>query len=308
LGVGTSSPSARIQSNGSGATSSTFSFLARNSSQDVLSIRDDNYIVGGAQSKMILSSSNSSIRMFSNEGNPATLSNLVWYPELTGANAGCAVAAIPKGSGYSSNNKAQFVIHNTDVVANTADGEFMSLRSAGDRFTVACGKFGNGVQRPMLFSSGFTDGTTNANQLWLDIDGDVGINTASSSASARLHVRGTGSVAGSDAFLVQNSTPSTLFDIENNGKITYWATNTAAGTTGVQTINRPSGTINIAAGESSKVVNNSLCTTSSIVLPVMRTNDATALIDSVVPGSGSFTIYLTAAAAAEISVGFFIIN
>jgi hypothetical protein len=121
-------------------------------------------------------------------------------------------------------------------------------------------------------------------------------------------LRGANQTSGVAAFYVQNTAPATLHQIDNNGKITYWATNTATGTTTVQTINRPSGTINIAAGESSKVVNNSLCTTSSIVLPVMLTNDATALIDSVVPGSGSFTIYLTAAAAAETSVGFFIIN
>jgi hypothetical protein len=121
-------------------------------------------------------------------------------------------------------------------------------------------------------------------------------------------LRGANQTSGVAAFYVQNTAPATLHQIDNNGKITYWATNTAAGTTTVQTINRPSGTINIAAGESSKLVNNSLCTTSSIVLPVMRTNDATALIDSVVPGNGSFTINLTAAAAAETSVGFFIIN
>ena len=137
----------------------------------------------------------------------------------------------------------------------------------------------------------------------------IGGTTASAfTPLARLHVLAAGALPGTDAFIVQNSTPSTLFDIENNGKITYWATNTATGTTAVQTINRPSGTINIAAGETSKDVNNSLCTTSSIILPVIRTNDATATIKNVVPGNGSFTINLTAAATAETSVGFFIIN
>jgi hypothetical protein len=136
----------------------------------------------------------------------------------------------------------------------------------------------------------------------------VDASTATAAATGSVRIRGVGAVSGKTTFLVENTGPSTLYSIEDNGKITYWATNTAAGTTAVQTINKPSGTINIAAGESSKLVNNSLCTTSSIVLPVMRTNDATALIDSVVPGNGSFTINLTAAAAAEISVGFFIIN
>jgi hypothetical protein len=135
-----------------------------------------------------------------------------------------------------------------------------------------------------------------------------GTTAAAFTPLARLHVLASGQSSGTDAFLVQNTNPANLFEVENNGKITYWATNTATGTTSVQTINRPSGTINIAAGETSKDVNNSLCTTSSIILPVIRTNDATATIKNVVPGNGLFTINLTAAATAETSVGFFIIN
>jgi hypothetical protein len=127
-------------------------------------------------------------------------------------------------------------------------------------------------------------------------------------ASARLHVRGSNTSGGTNALLVQNSTPDDIYKIENDGKISYLATNTAAGTTGAQTINRPSGTVNFAAGATSLVVTNSLCTTASIVLPVIRTNDATATIKNVVPAAGSFTINLGAAGTAETSVGFFIIN
>lgn len=99
-----------------------------------------------------------------------------------------------------------------------------------------------------------------------------------------------------------------LFSIQSSGKTTWQATNTATGTTGAQTINKPSGTVNFAAGASSLVVTNSLCTTASIVMPVLRTNDATARIANVVPAAGSFTINLTAAATAETSCGFHIIN
>ena len=132
----------------------------------------------------------------------------------------------------------------------------------------------------------------------------------SGTAGARFNIRGANTTAGVGAFLVQdgNATPRTLNRIDNDGKITYWATNTATGTTGAQTINRPSGTVNFAAGATTLVVTNSLCTTSSIVLPVVRTNDTTAVIKNVVPGAGSFTINLDAAATAETSVGFFIIN
>lgn len=83
---------------------------------------------------------------------------------------------------------------------------------------------------------------------------------------------------------------------------------TAGGTTGAQTINKPSGTVNFAAGATSLVVTNSLVTTSSIVFATIRTNDATAVIKNVVPASGSFTITLEAATTAETSVGFFVTN
>lgn len=99
-----------------------------------------------------------------------------------------------------------------------------------------------------------------------------------------------------------------LVNLRTDGKISFLATNTAGGTTGNQTIDKPSGTVNFAAAATALTVTNSLCTSSSIVFAVVRTNDATATIKNVVPGSGSFTINLGAAATAETSVGFFIIN
>ena len=94
----------------------------------------------------------------------------------------------------------------------------------------------------------------------------------------------------------------------DNGKTSFAATNTAAGTTGAQTINKASGTVNFAAATNTLVVTNSLCTASSIVFAIVRTNDATAWVENVVPAAGSFTINLGANTTAETSVGFFIIN
>lgn len=101
---------------------------------------------------------------------------------------------------------------------------------------------------------------------------------------------------------------TTIIEVNGGGKITNNPTNTAAGTTGAQTINKPSGTVNFAASATTLVVTNSLVTTSSLVFCTVRTNDATAIIKNVVPASGSFTITLNAAATAETSVGFFVIN
>lgn len=106
----------------------------------------------------------------------------------------------------------------------------------------------------------------------------------------------------------RNSAAGILCSISAAGKQSFDTTITAAGTTGAQTINKPSGTVNFAAGATSLVVTNNTCTTSSIVLCVIRTNDATAVIKNVVPAAGSFTINLNAAATAETSVGFIVYN
>lgn len=101
---------------------------------------------------------------------------------------------------------------------------------------------------------------------------------------------------------------SSRFRVGNSGKITFDSTITAAGTTGNQTINKPSGTVNIAAAGTTVTVTNNLVTTSSIVTAVIRTNDATAEIKNVVPSAGSFVITLSAAATAEVSIGFIVNN
>lgn len=82
---------------------------------------------------------------------------------------------------------------------------------------------------------------------------------------------------------------------------------TAGGTTGNRTIDKAAGTVNIAAAGTTVTVTCSLCTTSSTVHAVIRTNDATARIANVVPGAGSFVINIVAATA-EVSIGFLVVN
>jgi hypothetical protein len=83
---------------------------------------------------------------------------------------------------------------------------------------------------------------------------------------------------------------------------------TATGTTGNQTINKQSGTVNIAAAGSSVTVTNIFVKTTSIVQAIIRTNDSTAVIKNVVPANGSFVINLNAATTAETSIGFIVYN
>lgn len=98
------------------------------------------------------------------------------------------------------------------------------------------------------------------------------------------------------------------YTFDNNAHLFFNATNTAGGTTGNQTINKPTGTVNIAAAGTTVTVTDSLVTTASLILSVARTNDSTCSVKNVVPGSGSFVINTTAACTAETSFGFVLIN
>lgn len=130
---------------------------------------------------------------------------------------------------------------------------------------------------------------------------------ASVTNSYGLNIKANTGATNNYAFRFEGSAGE-LINLSTLGKFSLLATNTAVGTTGAQTIDKPSGTVNFAAAATSLVVTNALCTTSSIILGTLRTNDATARIANIVPAAGSFTINLTAAATAETSCGFLIIN
>jgi hypothetical protein len=108
--------------------------------------------------------------------------------------------------------------------------------------------------------------------------------------------------------LVNSGVLGEVFRLNGNGLPAFPSTVTPGGTTGAQTINKPSGTVNFAASTSSLVVTNSLVTTNSIVFAQKRTNDTGCQIRSVVPNSGTFTINMDANCAGQTSVGWFVIN
>jgi hypothetical protein len=83
---------------------------------------------------------------------------------------------------------------------------------------------------------------------------------------------------------------------------------TASGTTGAQTIDKTSGSVNFAIAATSLVVTNSLVTTSSIILATVASNDTTMKSVQAVAASGSFTLYANAAATAETRVNFLVLN
>ncbi len=83
---------------------------------------------------------------------------------------------------------------------------------------------------------------------------------------------------------------------------------TRTATVGAVTINKASGRINIAAGQTAVMVTNSLVAASSKVFACCSTVDATAYVKAVVPTAGSFTITLGAAATGQTAIDFLVVQ
>lgn len=81
------------------------------------------------------------------------------------------------------------------------------------------------------------------------------------------------------------------------------STGDSTGTPGNATLNTSAGLSKFASSQSSLVITNSLCATTSRVFAVLQASDATLTsILRVVPGSGSFTIVGNAAATGSVQV------
>ena len=100
----------------------------------------------------------------------------------------------------------------------------------------------------------------------------------------------------------------TALTLGTAGDVQLPKTITAAGTTGAQTINKASGSVNLAAAATSLVVTDSLVSTSSVIICTVGSNDTTCKSVQAVAGAGSFTIYPNAAPTAESRVNFIITN
>lgn len=134
--------------------------------------------------------------------------------------------------------------------------------------------------------------------------------TKGSSPKEVLRISGNGNVGigtAAPAGLLSIGT-SSQFQVSSDGKITFDATNTAIGTPGSQTINKPSGSVNIAGGGTTITVTNSLVTSSSKVWAWCSTNDLTAYVKNVVCSAGQFVVNLGAAADKETKIDFIVFN
>jgi hypothetical protein len=92
------------------------------------------------------------------------------------------------------------------------------------------------------------------------------------------------------------------------GNISLTRTITPAGTTGAQTINKTSGSVNFSVGARSLVVTNSFVSNTSVVQCTVAANDVTMKSAQCVAGLGSLTIFANAAPTAETRVNFTVTN
>jgi len=135
----------------------------------------------------------------------------------------------------------------------------------------------------------------------------VASNLAAAGSSYGLEINAGGN--SSDwPFIVNDRVGATLLLLRGDGDLQLTKTVTAAGTTGTQTINKTTGSVNFAASATSLVVTNSLVAATSIIQCTVGTNDVTMKSVQCVPGSGSFTIFANAAATAETRVNFTVTN
>lgn len=158
------------------------------------------------------------------------------------------------------------------------------------------------------------------------ISGGVGVAPSYGKIGLTTHVSGILSVANGGtglAILTLNQIPygNNAGSFQSSANLTYDGsiftakanivvdkTITAPGTTGAQTINKTSGSVNFAIAATSLVVTNSLVTTSSIILATVASNDTTMKSVQAVATAGSFTLYANAAATAETRVNFLVLN
>ena len=213
--------------------------------------------------------------------------------------------------------------HETFLGAGSGGNAFIGTNSAAP-----FGVMSSGVARIYVQTAGNVTigGTTNISQLAIPVaptaSANYGLFSLSNTTTA-FDGTTTGKFVGSSSgqYIAVNSVGSVAYNyiscqknglnrwqVDSTGKETFASTITTGGTTGNQTINKPSGTVNIAAAGTTVTVTNSLVSTSSIVVAVVRTNDATAYIKNVVPSAGSFVITLGAAATSEVSIGFIVYN
>ena len=284
LGIGTSTPSYLFTAIGSGGIGGVQSYIQNTNSGGDARLTLQNNSTGA-----ILTQVTGGGYPIPNIGAFSTSGNLVSMGFITNGdvNSGGTSDIYFNTGGYSSTNERMRIFS----TGNITIGSSTSI----SRFAI-----------PVAPTASANYGLFSISNTTTAFDGSTTGKFVGSATGQYIAVNSVGSVAYN--FLQFSKNGASVYRVDSTGKNTFASTITAGGTTGNQTINKPSGTVNIAAAGTTVTVTNSLVSTSSIVVAVVRTNDATAYIKNVVPSSGSFVITLGASATSEVSIGFIVYN
>ncbi|MFA5127304.1 MAG: hypothetical protein WC465_04915 [Patescibacteria group bacterium] len=252
---------------------------------------------------------------------------------------GSATGSPGSSWGISKVTAGQFSLNATPAIAyniNTSRTLFGTIRNGSESDNNSNTKYGAGAlgaATTTLGNSAFgTDALANVvssggtqNNVGVGLragkfqaDGTTALGGAFTSVFLGADTKGVNAVAGQTVIgagaigLGANTTVigalATNLSVTLNGDLKLQKTVTAAGTTGAQTISKPTGTVNFAAAAASLVVTNTLVTTSSIIQLTVGTNDTTMKSAIAVAAAGSFTIFPNANPTAETRVNFTITN
>lgn len=162
------------------------------------------------------------------------------------------------------------------------------------------------VSSGRLLHSGSLENVGNMNVGFYGAGSLANFHVKGAGASAPLAILGTTGNSPTNDLLQIHRNGTNLWAVDSNFTINQSGTITAAGTTGNQTINKPIGSVNLAAAATSLVVTCSAVGTAAntIVLLTVGSNDTTCKSAAVVVGTGQFTIHPNAAPTAETVVFF----
>jgi hypothetical protein len=163
-----------------------------------------------------------------------------------------------------------------------------------------------GWLRNTVTNAGGTNHTLSSDWIACHVTSTPGVvNQSTSTDNAVPRFNGTSGVFIENTAVIidDNSHVSGIVNLTTTGSLTLASTITPPGTTGNQTINKPTGRVNIAASGTSITVTNNMVTANSIVHACAATNDTTARVTSVVASAGSFVIH-TVGVTAETAFNF----
>jgi len=208
----------------------------------------------------------------------------LWLSGASGTNGQC---------GLSMRNNLGVVNNVINTTGNNAQLQINTPETTNGFFGLTYGS-------AITTGAGLTIGNSGANKFQFTGNGTFNI----AEAAAPSLTSGWGKV-------YADSTAHQLYGMNAAGTktmLTLDKTITTAGTTGAQTYNVSIGSIRIAAAGTSVVLTDSLITANSVVLCNLGTVDTTAKSVVAVPGAGSCTFTLNAAATAEVAIFFHVLN